>query len=1346
MLWHLAKSLQITIVLLSTRKKSHVFAVERPHATIGFLHRVDSYHGTSEFLVLTKTRTPPVSRISVDPPLALTYGVDVATIKGIADETNVRPSHNVSKEQCRQGIREACVQVLREMADKKAGDVVKKTKPLPGQSEEQFRKSQGDEFRNTEFSRTRLPRGVLTKSALELRVKLSLADSFTSVTIESILGCDKSNNISIWREVVETQCDGLWDAALKKVEKDQKAAKSKQPSSSKPSGSGGGPPATGTEEADDVVEQEVDKEKENLRTCTVTLRNVLRPDLIQHMDSIVEAVEEKQLLVTDDIADLAVLANMAVLRIAAGDAFMDSAASTTLDVMDLLPRGFQPRCPMSSQVDVAPIPERFQNFLEEAIDKKTGSKDLLDAAGLLSQDFLQYLHTRFLGPRGTSEEAKSKHPLWERIASAIEASLAFEAVKLEGLSATLLEAIREFTTAINNLWEGSIMRKSLDYLLRILLRIHLAPLREQKTRDLKHRKANEKKEAIDKKKSFEAAAPTSRAQRRRWLSKSMDLLDQLSDVLESAKDEIVRRQVPLLLALIKEHQRRMPKRGEQTRLPTIEESLASAADIQDSEAVRDVQEHGLRRRGLCPQGVHEHTADDPGYESDGDDTDSVFGDDSGATVLEMKETDTSKEIVDRAWIRKKAFRGSKFEDAECDVVLQLGKLLGPYVPKRRPAIDGVKTRAAIAHVALRAPLALIANAVLRITGYAEFTRRLAPQISVGARHALAIGAVGVYEVLSGGSGAFVVKDRHGHVVTSRAQITADPENKNAVLGAFFDLSVIDKICSDHGLQFRQRIVYVNRRTVHIVGRVIPHGRGRQGYPVESRLERRKRERKKQPPSHNKWAMALAQLDMSKRAIAEKAEDAKNIKEELEQRIKTPRSQMRSLRAAQTLARREVNRNRTTETYGVLLQARKAVRAARKLLRPKEQELRRARKACYHWNKLERLNMSSQDAAKNITSSTTVSMTTPTWECYTVEDDTEHLNLDEIRRGCDGNQRTIVYAGTDYGVCKMSETVPLTQNRLKEHLQLFSNISDPSSSPPARCSHLPKSNKITAEQVNDISHSRKMGKRREARLKRNEQVKAAYDRISRKENSLTTAVTLAEVSAAHKVRKQAKKIIQPFESSEQRQKDLHTQRLRTERAWTKLGAAERSYVVAAEREENGDQGGSPFVCSRDGWCSDCSRHHLPNRPESKVFSHTSECTKKAKQILPVMVIGDAGTGIGSRIGGHARRGGKKMRTEHMKHGPVVIADENNTSRTCCYCFDPVQLATGRRLVKGQVKMVKIHGTVECVNEECLSFKAGYTMKSRDPHAALAIGLSGTSGLLSANRQVLAPFARGTVASN
>ncbi|CAO3564587.1 unnamed protein product [Mortierella alpina] len=840
--------------------------------------------------------------------------------------------------------------MLREMADKKAGDVVKKPKPLPGQTEAQFRKSQGEELKITELNRTRLPRDVLSKSALELRAKLSLADSFTSVTIKNIQGADTSNNISIWREVVETQCDGLWDAALLKVERGLKAARSNQPSSSKPFGSGRGPPAAGTEEGEDIVEEEVDKEKENLRTCTVTLRSVVRRDIVQHMDSIVEALEKKQLLVTDDIADLAALANMAVLRIASGDAFGEewlATADKTLDIMDLLPSGFQPRCAMSSRIDVAPIPEMFQASLEQAIDNNTDSQELLDAAGLLSQDFLQYLHTRFLGPRGTSQEAKNKHPLWERIASAIEASLAFGRVKLQGLSATLNEAVREFTTAINNLWEGSIKKKSLDYLLRILLRLHLAPLREQKTRDLKHRRAKEKKEALDNKKSREAAASTSRTQRKRWLSKTVDLMDQLSDVFESARDEVVRRRAPILLALITEHQRRMPRAGEQTRLPTIEETLKSAAESQESQAVREVQEHVTQTGAPCPQGVHEHTTDDTGYDSDDEDRDSVFG--VEATVLEPRavvakkepssarlkalqcvlrtlvESDTGDELIDRAWVRKKGFRGTDFGDDECDVVLKIGRLLGPFVPKRRPATDDGKTRDAIPHVALRAPLAFIANSVLRLTGYSEFTRRLSPHISVGSVHALNLGAVGIYEVLSGGGGLFDIKDRHGTYLTSAKAITADPLNKRAVFGAIFDMATIEQICVKHGLVFRDRISYVDRNTVRILGRVIPHGPSRDGHPVASSLEKRKRTRRGTSGGHSKWMRILAGLNMDRKAIGDKAEDFKNQKKQLEAQIKAPRKRLATLRAAQTMARRDSNRTGTKSAYIALQEARRVVR-------------------------------------------------------------------------------------------------------------------------------------------------------------------------------------------------------------------------------------------------------------------------------------------------------------------------------------------------------------------------------------------------------------------------------------
>ena len=41
------------------------------------------------------------------------------------------------------------------------------------------------------------------------------------------------------------------------------------------------------------------------------------------------------------------------------------------------------------------------------------------------------------------------------------------------------EQLEQFATAVDNLWSGSIYTKLLEYLLRILLRLHLTPNREQ---------------------------------------------------------------------------------------------------------------------------------------------------------------------------------------------------------------------------------------------------------------------------------------------------------------------------------------------------------------------------------------------------------------------------------------------------------------------------------------------------------------------------------------------------------------------------------------------------------------------------------------------------------------------------------------------------------------------------------------------------------------------------------------------------------------------------------------------------------------------------------------------------
>jgi len=100
----------------------------------------------------------------------------------------------------------------------------------------------------------------------------------------------------------------------------------------------------------------------------------------------------------------------------------------------------------------------------------------------------------------------------------------------------------------------------------------------------------------------------------------------------------------------------------------------------------------------------------------------------------------------------------------------------------------------------------------------------------------------------------------------------------------------------------------------------------------------------------------------------------------------------------------------------------------------------------------------------------------------------------------------------------------------------------------------------------------------------------------------------------------------------------------------------------------------------------------------------------------------------------------MRKEHIQHCAVGMTNEYRSSQTCVFCFQPVQLARSRRLFGGQIKVVKVHGAIECVNPACASFKCGYTIKPRDTHASVCIAIAGASNLLSSARATLPPFSR------
>ncbi|KAI8345659.1 hypothetical protein B0O80DRAFT_472500 [Mortierella sp. GBAus27b] len=303
---------------------------------------------------------------------------------------------------------------------------------------------------------------------------------------------------------------------------------------------------------------------------------------------------------------------------------------------------------------------------------------------------------------------------------------------------------------------------------------------------------------------------------------------------------------------------------------------------------------------------------------------------------------------------------------------------------------------------------------------------------------------------------------------------------------------------------------------------------------------------------------------------------------------------------------------------------------------------------------------------------------------------------------------MTYSGTDYGLKKMSVTVPMSHNAIITHLNRFHALGtlDPDDPPPKLEElRIPDPIIITAPQVNSISYATKASRNRERRLKqdRNSEVRTSLEELGNLQVPLRHATTMESIDEALATTRRVSETIQSFESSPANVKDGHTRALRTKRAWSKIAAHERSII------KNHEQVTSP----------------PPTDPRSR-------------NVIPIMLTGTAGTCIGSRIKGSAKRGGGKLREEHRKHAIVGMTNEYCSSKTCIFCFARTRLAKATRTINGGTKTRRLNGSVECYNPGCPSRSVRYTIKARDPHAAAAIALAGASCLLSPNHRTISPF--------
>jgi hypothetical protein len=178
--------------------------------------------------------------------------------------------------------------------------------------------AEGSEMTERSFEdRTRVPRGLMGEAVKLARSEHGGTETITEESLQKALGPAK-DNLGFWKDTVAQEFEGSWEKEVELAEETKKAAalakkeaKGKGPATDV-SGSGSGGHDDVDEDDDGDDDPEGRGQQESLRTCTATLRQILRPDLQGHCDRILAIAEDHQRNLTNVIEEVSVLARKAL--------------------------------------------------------------------------------------------------------------------------------------------------------------------------------------------------------------------------------------------------------------------------------------------------------------------------------------------------------------------------------------------------------------------------------------------------------------------------------------------------------------------------------------------------------------------------------------------------------------------------------------------------------------------------------------------------------------------------------------------------------------------------------------------------------------------------------------------------------------------------------------------------------------------------------------------------------------------------------------------------------------------------------------------------------------------------
>jgi hypothetical protein len=146
---------------------------------------------------------------------------------------------------------------------------------------------------------------------------------------------------------------------------------------------------------------------------------------------------------------------------------------------------------------------------------------------------------------------------------------------------------------------------------------------------------------------------------------------------------------------------------------------------------------------------------------------------------------------------------------------------------------------------------------------------------------------------------------------------------------------------------------------------------------------------------------------------------------------------------------------------------------------------------------------------------------------------------------------------------MSETVAMTPQSMECHLNrydmLYGEPTTTSNPETSMQTGYGKSMTITSGLLNDISHTSAMLKDRQRRLKDNTAINSLLQKASEAYKAQNSFMTMDTIDATQTIRRDIRQDIRGFEWSRRRRKSNHNKDLRSNRALTKVCAAERRFA-------------------------------------------------------------------------------------------------------------------------------------------------------------------------------------------